>query len=132
MKKILVILSLFTLVFLSSCSNYSSGYRTGQLIKFSNKGAIFKTWEGEMNLGGLREESNSKGNISMVANTWDFSIDQGAHRGENIQALSDTLNVALEEGYRIRVHYNQELLTNLTNSRGSTGYFVDKVEIIRK
>jgi hypothetical protein len=30
---------------------YSEGTRTGKIIKFSRKGIIFKTWEGEINQG---------------------------------------------------------------------------------
>lgn len=30
---------------------YSEGTRSGELIKFSNKGIIFKTWEGEISQG---------------------------------------------------------------------------------
>jgi hypothetical protein len=32
-------------------ATYSQGDRTGELIKFSNKGYIFKTWEGEISQG---------------------------------------------------------------------------------
>ena len=30
---------------------YSQGYRSGELIKFSNKGVVVKTWEGEISQG---------------------------------------------------------------------------------
>ena len=30
---------------------YSEGYRSGELIKFSHKGVVFKTWEGELSQG---------------------------------------------------------------------------------
>ena len=30
---------------------YSEGTRSGELIKFSNKGVVFKTWEGEISQG---------------------------------------------------------------------------------
>jgi hypothetical protein len=30
---------------------YSEGDRSGELIKFSRKGVVFKTWEGEMSQG---------------------------------------------------------------------------------
>ena len=32
-------------------ASYSEGVRSGQLIKFSHKGVIFKTWEGEISQG---------------------------------------------------------------------------------
>ena len=30
---------------------YSEGFRSGELIKFSSKGYVFKTWEGEISQG---------------------------------------------------------------------------------
>ncbi|HBK72235.1 MAG TPA: 6-phosphogluconate dehydrogenase [Flavobacteriaceae bacterium] len=30
---------------------YSEGFRSGELIKISNKGVVFKTWEGEISQG---------------------------------------------------------------------------------
>ncbi len=32
-------------------TSYSKGVRSGELIKFSNKGLVFKTWEGEISQG---------------------------------------------------------------------------------
>ncbi|WP_109436860.1 6-phosphogluconate dehydrogenase [Aquimarina sp. AU119] len=32
-------------------ASYSEGTRSGELIKFSNKGIVFKTWEGEISQG---------------------------------------------------------------------------------
>ncbi|MFK7048778.1 6-phosphogluconate dehydrogenase [Flavobacterium columnare] len=57
LKKILWIsLSTFTLCFafyftILYYASYSEGTRTGELIKFSRKGYIFKTWEGELSQG---------------------------------------------------------------------------------
>lgn len=38
----------FTILYFAT---YSEGTRTGELIKFSHKGYIFKTWEGELSQG---------------------------------------------------------------------------------
>lgn len=57
MKKILFIIlggivALFLLYFaFVSFVPYSEGTRAGELIKFSNKGVLFKTWEGEISQG---------------------------------------------------------------------------------
>ena len=57
MKKILfsiigIVLLGITLYFLSIYYiTYSEGYRAGELVKFSHKGIIFKTWEGEISQG---------------------------------------------------------------------------------
>jgi hypothetical protein len=34
-----------------STASYSEGVRSGELIKISNKGVLFKTWEGEISQG---------------------------------------------------------------------------------
>ena len=47
-----VIFSGIVLYFLSIYYiTYSEGYRAGELVKFSHKGVIFKTWEGEISQG---------------------------------------------------------------------------------
>lgn len=48
---------------------YSEGERTGVITKFSNRGLVWKTWEGEMNLGGVR--ANTEG---FQSNVWEFSV----------------------------------------------------------
>lgn len=57
MRKFLIYLILTVIV---SCAaffaityyaTYSNGERAGELIKFSNKGYVFKTWEGEISQG---------------------------------------------------------------------------------
>jgi hypothetical protein len=80
-----------------------------------------------MNLGGFKEDSEGK----VVANVFEFSLDDESQRGEDLQSLSDSLNLALELGYRIKIHYNQEMLTDWNSSRGSTYYYIDEVVILR-
>jgi hypothetical protein len=46
---IVVLTSLFFTV--AYYATYSEGDRTGELIKFSRKGYVFKTWEGEISQG---------------------------------------------------------------------------------
>jgi hypothetical protein len=127
MKALLLILLSATLF--SCSSNYSSGWRAGYLNKFSQKGLIYKTWEGSLNLGGAKEKHSDNG-TSFVANIWDFSLDAEHQRGENIKSLSDSLNKALELGYRVRLHYNEESLTDWNSNRGSESYYVDSVKIL--
>lgn len=57
MKKILVIIVITVFVIASLWyaflyfATYSEGYRSGELIKFSSKGYVVKTWEGEISQG---------------------------------------------------------------------------------
>jgi len=95
---------------------YSEGNRAGRLIKFSKKGFIFKTYEGELNLGGVSNATN--GNI-MMNYMWDFSVVNNK--------VADSLSRL--EGKDIRVHY-KEKLTKLP-WRGDTKFVVDNVEVIK-
>lgn len=45
---VLAIAGYFTVLYYAT---YSEGTRTGELIKFSHKGYVFKTWEGELSQG---------------------------------------------------------------------------------
>lgn len=64
----------------------SDGKRIGVLTKFSHKGLFIKSYEGELNMGGIRNNVNSKGERSVVANVWEFSCSnpQMAEKLENL------------------------------------------------
>ena len=47
-------------------ANYSSGVRAGVPVEFSRKGVIFKTYEGELNLGGITNTAEGT-----IPTTWD-------------------------------------------------------------
>ena len=95
---------------------YSEGNRAGKLIKFSKQGFLFKTYEGEMNLGGV---TNATNNSMMMNYMWDFSVTN--------QAVADTL--LMLEGKDISVHYKEKLAK--LPWRGDTKYIVDKVVEVR-
>ncbi len=95
---------------------YSEGNRAGRLIKFSRQGFMFKTYEGEMNLGGV---SNAANGSLMMNYMWDFSVDD--------KAVADSLLKL--EGRDIRVHYKQKIAK--LPWRGDTKYVVDKVLEVR-
>lgn len=113
MKKALLILPLTLVLF--GCGNYSNGNRAGSINKFSQKGLICKTWEGELALGGYVNGENGT-----VANVWNFSVED--------QTIVDQLNAAQEAGKRVRLTYRQELIAS--PCRSDTVYFVTKVEVL--
>ena len=45
---LLIVVGFFSFIYFA---HYSEGVRAGKLVKFSNKGVIFKTWEGEISQG---------------------------------------------------------------------------------
>jgi hypothetical protein len=105
-------------IYLLVCNyTYSEGSRTGYLVKFNVKGYVFKTYEGELNLGGMNADNNSVANY-----LWDFSVlkrDKG---------VIDSLNAY--EGNIIKIFYKGKI-KNMP-WQGDTPFFVYKVEHIRK
>ncbi len=88
-------------------ATFSEGVRSGELIKFSRKGVLFKTWEGEISQG-----------IS-GAQIFQFSVldrDQ-----EVIEGLKDA------EGQYIKVTYEERFAT--FPWWGETKYYITGVEI---
>lgn len=104
------LLGLAVAVMLAGCGDYSDGTRVGVIQKFSHKGLLSKTWEGEMLLGGLKERtsssSDSEGHVSvsssMVANVWAFTVED--------PALIFKVEHAMQQGIQVRAHYRQEMV----------------------
>ena len=90
---------------------YSSGNRYGLLQKFSHKGNLFKTYEGEMILSSVR----SNNNVALASEKFFFSVaDEGvAQKLMNMQ------------GQGVTVHYNEKKGTLFW--RGESKYIVDSV-----
>lgn len=96
--------------------DYSSGERAGVVTKFSQKGLLCKTWEGEMLLGGTRLDA--EGNA--VANTWQFTVksDDAASR--------EAIEAALQSGQRVAISYHQVLAA--TPCTTDSGYWATGVK----
>ncbi|MEP6260463.1 MAG: 6-phosphogluconate dehydrogenase [Gillisia sp.] len=85
---------------------YSEGTRTGELIKFSKKGVISKTWEGEISQG-----------IS-GAQIFQFSV---------LNSNKDVIQTLQEnEGNYVKLTYKERYATFMF--WGDTKYFIEKVE----
>lgn len=85
------IVSLILAVALGSsggCS-VSDGTRKGTLTKFSSKGRIWTTYEGELVMGGFKSDGEGK----MQANVWEFSVHTD---NPDKDAIVATLNEAIE------------------------------------
>jgi len=112
-----LICAIFFLIFTLGCYEVSTGERCGEIIKFSNKGVFFKTWEGEMILGG--------GSTNAVNQTFCFSIDGSRKRNENVEDLVSKIQEALISGKRTRIKYVQEM--KRAPWRSERHYFVQSV-----
>jgi hypothetical protein len=103
-----LVVILYTTVALSWA--YSEGQRAGYLQKFSRKGWLCKTWEGELALT----------TVPGVAPTmWNFTV-----RNE---ATARQVNLAI--GRRVVMYY-QEHRGVPTTCFGDTPYFVDSIRIV--
>lgn len=76
---------------------YSDGERTGVVYKFANKGLIWKTWEGAMNMGGMIK--NSKGGV--IPEVWEFSVKA------KDKDLVNAIATAAAQGKAVTIHYWQ-------------------------
>jgi hypothetical protein len=94
---------------------YSEGSRTGYLMKFSKKGFLFKTYEGELNLGGMNAQNNT-----VLNNIWAFSV-----KPTDMSIIDSLANF---EGAVIKLKYKQKL-KNMP-WQGDTPYFVYEIEPI--
>lgn len=86
--------------------HYSEGVRAGKLVKFSNKGVLFKTWEGEISQG-----------VS-DAQTFVFSVEDTEK-----QTIEDLNRL---QGKFVKLYYFERYKTLFW--LGDTKYFITKVE----
>ena len=91
---------------------YSDGWRSGTLTKFSRKGYVSKTWEGEIYQRGMEQ-----GSLNVVNKPWLFSVE-----GKEKSAIAV---LEANPGKEYRVHYKQRITTFFW--LGDTEYFVDSV-----
>ena len=81
-------------------SDYSDGEWRGTVTKLSHKGLMFKSWEGEINCGGTREESNGK-TTSIVPNVVEFNAPE---------EVVPQLKAALSSGQPVVLTYRQWMI----------------------
>lgn len=86
--------------------HYSEGVRAGKLVKFSNKGVLFKTWEGEISQG----VSDSQ--------TFVFSVED-----REKQTIEDLNRL---QGKFVKLYYFERY--KILFWLGDTKYFITKVE----
>jgi len=94
---------------------FSDGYRAGLLQKFSHKGNIIKTYEGEMILSSV----SSNMNVAIASEKFYFSV-----TSENLAQKLDTI-----QGQMVIVHYQQK--NGVLFWHGDSEYIVDSVKRIR-
>ncbi|HUX53894.1 MAG TPA: hypothetical protein VMV56_05750 [Williamwhitmania sp.] len=91
---------------------YSDGYRAGLLQKFSHKGNIVKTYEGEMILSSI----TSNANVAIASEKFLFSVTD-----KKLAMQLDTI-----QGQMVIVHYQQK--NGVLFWHGNSEYLVDSVK----
>jgi hypothetical protein len=87
---------------------YSEGTRSGILTKVSRKGFVFKTYEGELNIGGF---SQGDGTI-LPASIFNFSV-----RDKKVYEKLEQM-----QGHKVVLHYRQVMKNFFW--QGETDYFI--------
>ena len=96
---------------------YSDGERSGLLQKFSRRGNVFKTYEGELVLNSL----TANGSLSPYSTEkFYFSVAD--------DSLGKVMQSHAYEGKRVVIHYNQK--NGVLPWRGDTEFIVDSVRLL--
>lgn len=95
---------------------YSNGQRAGTLIKISRKGVVFKTYEGQLNLGGVSMDAQE----GLSGNIWEFSV----QKDEIYNQLQDL------QGQKVKLYYRQKYKG--MPWQGKTNYYIYQVELVKQ
>ncbi|GGC03147.1 hypothetical protein [Dyadobacter sediminis] len=107
----------FGILYYLTFGYYSEGKRGGFVTRLSNKGYLFKTYEGELRMGGLYE-----GEGTMNSQRWIFSV--SSKNKDAIAKLED----AIANGHRVSLTYEEKFFQLPWN--GDTQFFVTNVEVL--
>jgi len=98
MKKIIVATMLSISVISAQAECYSEGVRVGAVQKFSMKGLITKSWEGELVMEGVKLKSGNNGG-ARGGNVWAFSVDDAS--------VAKVIDNAVMTGGQVALRYCQ-------------------------
>jgi len=110
-----IVLIVISIIYVKYFYTYSEGYRAGLLQKFSHKGAIFKTYEGEIILSSV----SSSRDVALASEKFLFSV-----TNKSLVRQFDTL-----QGQPVIVHYRQKNAPVFW--RGDSPYLVDSIKVKR-
>jgi hypothetical protein len=113
---VLVIVGLLGLSYKAVDSTYSEGYRDGVIQKFSYKGFIWDTYEGELGYLGFGTGSRKR---HTNGESWDFTVRD--------PEVAKKIN-KIPAGSIVRLHYRQVFIG--LPWRGDTDYYVEGVDIL--
>jgi hypothetical protein len=97
-------------------ATYESGVMAGKVLRISEKGVVFKTYEGKINL----ETFGALKGVSPIAESFDFSVEKNEK-----ELLKELEQVALS-GERVNLYFVKRYAA--FPWRGDTKYFATRVE----
>lgn len=95
---------------------YESGVMAGKVLRITEKGVVFKTYEGKLNL----ETFGALKGVSPIAESFDFSVEK-----TDTEVIETLQKVALS-GERVNLHFKKRYIK--VPWRGETKYFAIRVE----
>lgn len=118
LKRLLVVLLVVGLSFMAFLyfGVYERGVMAGKVLRITQKGVVFKTYEGKLSL----ESFGALKNTSPIAETFDFSVEKS-----NTKVITALEEVALS-GERVNLHFVKRYIK--VPWRGETRYFITEVE----
>ncbi len=121
LKKILAVALILGIIIFSVLywATFETGLMAGKVLRISEKGVLFKTYEGKLNL----ETFGALKGTSPIAESFDFSVE--SNEKEVIKALQE---VALS-GERVNLHFKKRYAQ--FPWRGETKYFITQVERVK-
>lgn len=120
---LLIFFIILCMVLLQSCKeNYSNGEKVGNLIEFTQKGVIYDSWEGRLNM--------TQTGMNTSGEPFSFSFDNDRDDQDSIINLMKQAQV---EGWKLKIRYHEVWgFKNVFYNRGETNYFVDGVTVLDK
>lgn len=122
-QTLLIFSIILCMVLLQSCKeNYSNGEKVGNLIEFTQKGVIYDSWEGRLNM--------TQTGMNTSGEPFSFSFDNDRDDQDSIINLMKQAQV---EGWKLKIRYHEVWgFKNVFYNRGETNYFVDGVTVLDK
>lgn len=122
MKSIIYTSIAICMIVITGCSeNYSNGERIGLVTQFSNKGLVWKSWEGQLNL--TQTGMNSSG-----IEPFKFSLDND----KPDSAVYKKIDSAANYGWKVKLIYHETAGKNWFKNRGGTNYFITDCIVLDK
>lgn len=122
-KSIFGLLTVALALSFTSCKEqYSNGEKVGNLIEFTQKGVVWDSWEGRMNL--------TQTGMNTSGEPFSFSFDNDR---DDQDSLINLMKQAQVEGWKLKLRYHEVWgFKNFFQNRGETDYFIDDVTVIDK